>query len=119
MPRHGHDLRLWQDKRERIVTLTPSGLATLARAYPVWKQAQAAVAEAFDPHGSGVLDAQPRGLRKLTRSAQVAAVPAGVPVASGEVAPAVPRGHRHAQPEKLQTKRSRRKTGGKIATRAT
>ena len=37
------------DKRERIVMLTRAGRAALARGYPAWKAAQAAIAEALDP----------------------------------------------------------------------
>jgi DNA-binding MarR family transcriptional regulator len=55
------------DKRERIVTLTRSGRALLARAYPVWKQAQNAITVAIDPKE---LETQLRALRRLTKTAQ-------------------------------------------------
>jgi DNA-binding MarR family transcriptional regulator len=55
------------DKRERIVTLTRSGRVLLARAYPVWKQAQNAIAGAIDPKE---LEMQLRSLRRLTKTAQ-------------------------------------------------
>lgn len=55
-----------EDKRERIVTLTRAGRAALTRGYPVWKEAQAAVAGAFDPKE---FEVQLRGLRRLTKAA--------------------------------------------------
>lgn len=55
------------DKRERIVILTRTGRAALARGYPAWKAAQAAIAEALDPKE---LDTQLRSLRRLTKTAQ-------------------------------------------------
>jgi DNA-binding MarR family transcriptional regulator len=55
-----------EDKRERIVLLTRSGRATLARAFPVWHAAQAAIAQALDPK---VFDGQLRSLRRLTKTA--------------------------------------------------
>ena len=55
-----------EDKRERIVLLTRSGRATLARAFPVWHAAQAAIAEAVDPKA---LETQLRSLRRLTKTA--------------------------------------------------
>jgi DNA-binding MarR family transcriptional regulator len=55
------------DKRERIVALTRTGRVTLARAYPVWKQAQNAIAVAIDPKE---LETQLRSLRRLTKTAQ-------------------------------------------------
>ncbi len=63
------------DRRERIVTLTRAGRATLAKGYPLWKRAQGTIAEAVDP---GELETQLRALRRLTRSAQ-AARPASLP----------------------------------------
>jgi DNA-binding MarR family transcriptional regulator len=55
------------DKRERIVTLTRAGRALLARGgYPVWKEAQAAVAGALGP---AELEAQLRSLRRMARAA--------------------------------------------------
>ena len=55
------------DKRERIVMLTRAGRAALARGYPAWKAAQAAIAEALDPKE---LENQLRALRRLTKTAQ-------------------------------------------------
>jgi DNA-binding MarR family transcriptional regulator len=55
------------DRRERIVTLTRTGRATLAKGYPLWKKAQATIAEAVDPKE---LEVQLRSLRRMTRSAQ-------------------------------------------------
>lgn len=55
------------DKRERIVMLTRAGRAALTRGYPVWKAAQAAIAEALDPKE---LENQLRSLRRLTKTAQ-------------------------------------------------
>lgn len=57
------------DRRERIVTLTRTGRATLAKGYPLWRKAQATIAEAVDPKE---LEAQLRALRRMTRSAQAA-----------------------------------------------
>src|SRR3954471_20653761 len=54
------------DRRERIVTLTRVGRAALQRGYPVWKAAQAAVAEALE---AKELDTQIRSLRRLTKTA--------------------------------------------------
>ncbi|HSO30868.1 MAG TPA: MarR family transcriptional regulator [Labilithrix sp.] len=54
------------DRRERIVTMTRLGRAVLQRGYPVWKAAQAAVAEALE---AKELDSQIRSLRKLTKTA--------------------------------------------------
>lgn len=55
-----------RDRRERIVTLTRAGRTALAKGYPLWKRAQAAMAEALD----GDLEGQLRALRKMTRSAK-------------------------------------------------
>jgi DNA-binding MarR family transcriptional regulator len=55
------------DKRERIVTMTRAGRTMLARGYPVWKEAQGAIAAALDPKE---LEGQLRSLRRLTRMAQ-------------------------------------------------
>src|SRR5438874_1240140 len=54
------------DRRERIATLTREGRAALARGFPVWKRAQAAITAAVS---STDFDLQMRGLRKLTTSA--------------------------------------------------
>lgn len=54
------------DKRERIVTLTRAGRALLARGYPVWQRAQAAVVGALGP---GEHEAQIRSLRRMARAA--------------------------------------------------
>ena len=54
------------DKRERIVQLTRAGRALLARGYPLWKQAQAAVAGAVGPSD---FDLQLRSLRRMARAA--------------------------------------------------
>jgi DNA-binding MarR family transcriptional regulator len=54
------------DRRERIVTLTRAGRAMLAKGYPVWKRAQAAIAEELD----GDLEGQLKALRKMTRTAK-------------------------------------------------
>jgi DNA-binding MarR family transcriptional regulator len=37
-----------QTGREQRLSLTPAGRATLARAYPLWQQAQASILESFD-----------------------------------------------------------------------
>ena len=55
-----------EDKRERIVILTRAGRTLLARGYPVWKQAQAAVAGALGPAD---FDVQLRSLRRMARAA--------------------------------------------------
>jgi DNA-binding MarR family transcriptional regulator len=55
-----------EDKRERIVTLTRTGRALLARGYPVWQEAQAAVAGVLGP---AELEAQLRSLRRMARAA--------------------------------------------------
>lgn len=55
-----------EDRRERIVSLTRPGRAALARGFPIWKKAQAAMASALD----GELDSQIRSLRRLTKAAQ-------------------------------------------------
>lgn len=54
------------DKRERIVTLTRAGRAMLAKGYPVWKRAQAAIAGELN----GDLEGQLKALRKMTRTAK-------------------------------------------------
>jgi DNA-binding MarR family transcriptional regulator len=61
-----------EDKRERIVMLTRAGRAMLVRGYPVWKQAQGAIAATLDPQE---LEAQLRSLRRLTRAAQAQNTP--------------------------------------------
>lgn len=55
------------DRRERIPTLTREGRAALARGYPAWKRAQAAITSAVT---AADLDLQLRSLRKLTKTAQ-------------------------------------------------
>lgn len=55
------------DRRERIVTLTRSGRAALARGFPVWKRAQNALAAALS---ASDLDAHLRVLRRMTKAAQ-------------------------------------------------
>lgn len=54
------------DRRERVVTLTRSGRAALAKGYPAWKRAQAAIAESLE----GELEGQLKALRKMTRTAK-------------------------------------------------
>lgn len=54
------------DRRERIVTLTRGGRAMLAKGYPVWRRAQAAIAQELD----GDLEGQLKALRKMTRTAK-------------------------------------------------
>jgi DNA-binding MarR family transcriptional regulator len=54
------------DRRERIVTLTRAGRVMLAKGYPVWKRAQAAIATELD----GDLEGQLKVLRKMTRTAK-------------------------------------------------
>ena len=54
------------DKRERIVMLTRAGRIALTRGYPVWQEAQSAIAAALDPKE---LETQLRALRRLTKSA--------------------------------------------------
>ena len=54
-----------EDKRERIVQLTRAGRALLARGYPVWKEAQAAVAGALAPAD---FERQLRALRTVAKA---------------------------------------------------
>jgi DNA-binding MarR family transcriptional regulator len=54
------------DRRERIAKLTRAGRAALARGYPVWKRAQAALEGALT---SAQLDDQMKALRRLTKTA--------------------------------------------------
>lgn len=56
-----------EDRRERIVSLTRSGRFQLARGFPIWKKAQAAIASALE---TSELDSQIRSLRRLTKTAQ-------------------------------------------------
>ena len=56
-----------EDKRQRLVRLTKTGRAALARGYPVWRKAQQSLADAL---ATDDLGAQLRGLRRLTRAAQ-------------------------------------------------
>jgi DNA-binding MarR family transcriptional regulator len=56
-----------EDRRERIVSLTRPGRAALAKGFPVWKKAQAAIASALE---NSELDSQLRSLRHLTKTAQ-------------------------------------------------
>ncbi len=56
-----------EDRRERRVTLTRGGRVALARGFPMWQRAQAAMADALQ---DGQLDRQLRALRELTRAAQ-------------------------------------------------
>ncbi len=60
------------DRRERITTLTQSGRNALAKGFPAWRKAQAAVAGTVDPE---LLAAQFRSLRSITRSALTATRP--------------------------------------------
>lgn len=53
------------DRRERRPTLTRSGRTALARGLPMWRRAQAAVAEAVP---AGELENQLRSLRRLTKA---------------------------------------------------
>jgi DNA-binding MarR family transcriptional regulator len=55
------------DRRERIVSLTRTGRAALARGFPIWRKAQAAIAAALE---TNELDNQLRALRRLTKTAQ-------------------------------------------------
>lgn len=55
-----------EDRRERIVSLTRSGRNALAKAFPVWRKAQAAIASALESD----LDNQLKSLRLLTKTAQ-------------------------------------------------
>lgn len=61
------------DRRERIVTLARPGMSALARGYPIWQRAQAAIATALD---TNELDGQLRALRRITRAAQALQAPA-------------------------------------------
>lgn len=54
------------DRRERIAVLTLSGKNALAKGFPAWRKAQAAVAGSFDPE---LLATQFRSLRTITHSA--------------------------------------------------
>jgi DNA-binding MarR family transcriptional regulator len=56
-----------EDRRERLVTLLRTGRLALARGFPVWCRAQAAIAEALEGDD---LDVQLRALRRLTKTAQ-------------------------------------------------
>ena len=56
-----------EDRRERIVSLTRTGRAALAKGFPIWKKAQAAIASALE---NSELDSQLRALRQLTKTAQ-------------------------------------------------
>jgi DNA-binding MarR family transcriptional regulator len=56
-----------KDRRERIVSLTRGGRAALARGFPMWRKAQAAIATALDEEE---LDSQLRSLRRLTKVVQ-------------------------------------------------
>ncbi|EJL27187.1 transcriptional regulator [Caulobacter sp. AP07] len=49
------------DRRGRLLTLTPAGLALLARAVPIWTQSHAAVER-------GLPDADPEALRRALRA---------------------------------------------------
>lgn len=55
------------DRRERRVVLTRTGRVALERGYPVWRKAQAALAEAL---GDEELETQLRALRELATKAQ-------------------------------------------------
>ncbi|MBX3202868.1 MAG: winged helix-turn-helix transcriptional regulator [Labilithrix sp.] len=55
------------DRRERIVSLTRGGRGALARGYPVWKKAQAALGSLLE---AGELDSHVRSLRRLTTTGQ-------------------------------------------------
>jgi len=55
------------DRRERIVCLTRAGRSALARGFPIWRKAQAAIASALETEE---LESQLRALRRLTRTAQ-------------------------------------------------
>lgn len=70
-----------EDKRERIVMLTRAGRAVLARGYPAWKAAQAAIGEALDPKE---LENQLRSLRRLTKTAQALRPDRAARAASGK-----------------------------------
>lgn len=61
-----------EDRRERMVVLTRSGRTALARGFPVWRKAQAAIAVAF---AEGDLEGQLQSLRRLTEAAQQVRVP--------------------------------------------
>ena len=54
------------DRRQRVVTLTRAGRRVVARGYPLWQQAQAAIADA----AGGELEGQLETLRRMTRKAQ-------------------------------------------------
>ena len=60
-------LEAGQDRRERIVMLTRSGRAALAKGFPVWKRAQSSLAGSL---GASDLEAQLRILRRMTKAAQ-------------------------------------------------
>lgn len=77
------------DRRERIVTLTRAGRGMLAKGYPVWKRAQAAIAQELD----GDLEGHLRALRKMTRSAK-ALRPSKPPRRSSESSGGSPRNAR-------------------------
>jgi DNA-binding MarR family transcriptional regulator len=56
-----------KDRRERIVSLMRPGRTALARGFPIWRRAQAAIASALEPNQ---LEEQLGALRDLTRRAQ-------------------------------------------------
>jgi DNA-binding MarR family transcriptional regulator len=56
--------RSGDDARSRIVTITPKGKSTLARAFPAWRKAQSALTASI---GSQQAD----GLRRLARSPRI------------------------------------------------
>lgn len=60
----------FDDRRERIVSLTRAGRVALTRGFPIWRKAQAAITNALSSGTTIPLDGQLRALRKLTRTAQ-------------------------------------------------
>lgn len=56
-----------EDRRERIVSLTRTGRAALAKGFPIWRKAQGTIAAAIEDSD---LDHQLRSLGRLTKAAQ-------------------------------------------------
>lgn len=90
------------DARERVVSLTRTGRNALARGYPLWQRAQAAVASAVDPRQ---LDRQLGALRDMTAAAL-------------EVTPPRPRAKRrpsHAKTAHASARTPKRRAAGPAA----
>ena len=96
------------DRRERLVALTRGGRALLAKGYPIWQRAQAAISKALDPRD---LDSQLRALRRITKTALDLRPATELPARTAE-----PR--RRARRAPSPAPASRRRNLGKTATRS-